>query len=71
MPEPTRNTCPTCPKRKLHGHYLCGTCWKTLPAAARNELNRRDAAAFRRLSDLHEQIRAGVSLNQIEITDAQ
>lgn len=60
--------CPACDGPKNGRHYLCDGCWWTLPRAARGPLLRRDALAVRRLSELLEQIRAGVPLHQITIT---
>ncbi|TDD31660.1 hypothetical protein E1287_25710 [Actinomadura sp. KC06] len=63
-----RATCPSCQGEKLPSHYLCLTCWRKIPEATRKALNRRDAAAFRRLSDLREQLRRNVPLNEIQVT---
>ena len=59
--------CPACKGTKQPADYLCRGCWWTLPRAARGPLLRRDALAVRRLSELLDQIRAGVPLHQIEI----
>ncbi|MGH3376009.1 MAG: hypothetical protein ACRDP6_14820 [Actinoallomurus sp.] len=60
--------CPACSATKEPKKYLCRGCWFTLPRAARGPLLRHDAQAFRRLSELLEQIRNDVPLNQIQIT---
>ena len=65
----TRCPTPGCASRKpWPRQYLCRGCWFTLQPATRRALNLHDAAAFRRLSDLLEQLRAGVALHQIQIT---
>lgn len=70
MPDPTANICRGCNGPKRRTHYLCRPCWGQLTPAAQAALNKRTGAAFRRLSDLHEQLRAGVPLHEIEIADA-
>ncbi|GAA2456268.1 hypothetical protein GCM10010191_89550 [Actinomadura vinacea] len=66
MPD-TRTVCRSCQGTKLARHYLCGDCWAQLPEPARTALNRRDNVAFRRLVDLHTQLREGVPLHEIEV----
>lgn len=69
MADPTASICKACGKPKWRHHYLCRACWRQLPQQARNALNLHDARAVRRLSDLHEQLRARVALNKIVIAD--
>lgn len=68
--EPTdRHTvCPACAAPKPRHHYLCRFCWRQLPADTRAALRRTDTLAFRRLSQLLEQLREGRDLNQIEVS---
>jgi hypothetical protein len=48
--------------------YLCGNCWSRLSAATRRALNRRDDRAVARLRDLHNQLDAGIPLEEIKVT---
>jgi hypothetical protein len=61
-------TCPSCGGAKNPRHYLCPSCWRQLPDATRRLLYRKDRLAFRRLSDLHEQLRNDVPLNEIQVS---
>ena len=62
--------CPACGKAIAARFYLCRSCWGELPADVRWALNRKDGLpAARRLAQLLEQIKAGVPLNDIEITE--
>ncbi|MGW2379282.1 hypothetical protein [Streptomyces sp. NPDC001658] len=45
--------CPGCSGRRHRGHYLCLSCWRSLPADTRGRLARRDSRAFLRLRQLH------------------
>jgi hypothetical protein len=60
-------TCPSCKGTKAKQYYVCPTCWFALPSPARAALNLEDTRAFRRLSDLLEQLRNNVPLEEIEI----
>ena len=60
-------TCPSCRDPKPARLYLCRGCWYTLRPNVRAALNRRDALAARRLSQLLDQLRADVPLHQIEV----
>lgn len=60
--------CPACRGRKTARMYLCQGCWFTLQPGARRALNQRGAVAVDRLTQLLDQIRAGVALREIEIT---
>ncbi|MEU4825082.1 hypothetical protein AB0H37_24690 [Actinomadura sp. NPDC023710] len=60
--------CPSCGREKNPRHYLCRGCWAQLPDTVRRLLYRKDRLAFRRLSDLHEQLRNNVPLHEIEVT---
>ena len=61
-------TCPACGGGKNPRHYLCRGCWPQLPDTVRRLLYRKDRLAFRRLSDLHEQLRNDVPLSEIQVT---
>lgn len=67
-PSPTTCPAPGCTSRKKAAHYLCQGCWFTLKPAARRALSRRDNAAFRRLSELREQLRQDTPLYEVVIT---
>lgn len=69
MADATASICKACNKPKWRHHYLCRACWRQLPQQARTALNIHDSRSVRRLSDLHEQLRAGAALNEIEIAD--
>ncbi|MCP9947341.1 hypothetical protein [Actinomadura madurae] len=60
--------CPSCGGEKSPRHYVCRPCWRLLPAETQRRLYRKDPAAFRRLSDLHEQLRNNMPLNEIEVS---
>ncbi|MFE9099770.1 hypothetical protein [Actinomadura geliboluensis] len=60
--------CRSCGGEKPPRHYLCRVCWLRLPAQTQRLLNRRDRLAFRRLADLHEQLRNGVDLADIQVS---
>lgn len=60
-------SCPACAAPKAKTQYLCKPCWFSLPLTARTALKKPDMQAFRRLSDLLEQIRNGVPLGEIEV----
>lgn len=59
--------CPGCPGRREHGHYLCNTCWRTLPASTRGRLTLRDRRAFLRLRQLHAELAAKTPLPLIRV----
>jgi hypothetical protein len=61
-------TCPACPRTRNRGHYLCPTCWRTLPAITRGRLALSDPHAFRRLRELHGQIAEHVPLAIIRVS---
>jgi hypothetical protein len=63
----SRRPCPACQGDKLPSHYLCGNCWSGLPRDAKRLLSLRDPAAFRRLSELLDQLRNGLPLSEIRI----
>lgn len=48
--------------------YLCGNCWGRLSAATRRALNRKDSRAVARLRELHQQLDAGIPLEEIQVT---
>ncbi|WP_203596252.1 hypothetical protein [Actinomadura bangladeshensis] len=60
--------CKSCGGEKNPRHYLCPGCWRQLPAVTQRRLYRKDRAAFRRLADLHEQLRNNVPLAEIEVS---
>jgi hypothetical protein len=62
--------CPAClaPRARAQD-YLCAGCWWTLPKTARTLLGRRDSQARGRLLQLYRQIRDGVPLHKIQITN--
>lgn len=60
--------CPACRGARYERHYLCRSCWWTLPAPARAALNRRDRRAAARLIELHRQLHAHVPMHEIEVT---
>lgn len=60
--------CPSCKAEKLGRHYLCESCWWTLPSQARGPLLRKDDLAVRRLAELLDQLKAGTALHKIVIT---
>lgn len=63
-----RRCCPACGVTLVSArHYVCGACWRALPAETRAALNRRDALTVRRAADLFEQIRQAVPLNEITV----
>jgi hypothetical protein len=64
----TARACPGCPKQRDPGKYLCGDCWRALPAAARRLLRKRDRFAVERLRQLLDQLREGVPPHGVEIT---
>ncbi|MEC3995053.1 hypothetical protein VSR01_16530 [Actinacidiphila sp. DG2A-62] len=64
----TATPCPSCRTPKPVRHYLCPACWRQLPAAARDALDRRDGQAFARLRELRASLAAGVPLADISIT---
>jgi len=57
-----------CTATKRAHQYLCRGCWATLHPRTRTALSRHDDLAVRRLSQLLEQLRAGVALHKIEVT---
>lgn len=60
--------CPGCPTgRRQPRQYLCLACWRTLPAATRGRLARRDARAMLRLRQLHAELEAGTPLAVIRV----
>ncbi|WP_329519118.1 hypothetical protein [Spirillospora sp. NBC_01491] len=62
-------TCQSCGGRKKEGHYLCRVCWFMLPEPTRTRLARRDALAYRRLAELHDQLRRTVPLTEITVRE--
>lgn len=66
--DPRTRHCPSCEQPRRPTAYLCRTCWNRLPVSAQAALCRRDNTAFRRLAELHEQLRAGRALARIKIT---
>ncbi|MFC8723691.1 hypothetical protein [Streptomyces bacillaris] len=65
---PATAYCRACRGRKTPGHYLCETCWFTVPAPARRALTLRDAQAVDRLRALLNHINSGLPLADLEIT---
>lgn len=64
----TTRPCPGCPTGvKGPGKYLCLSCWRSLPMAARRALSRRDRQAIDRLQELYRQLAKGVAPGEIEI----
>jgi hypothetical protein len=61
------SACRCCGEAKAPRMYLCRGCWFTLQPTTRTALNRRDAFAMRRLSDLYEALRQGTALHLIEV----
>jgi hypothetical protein len=61
--------CPSCrTAARRRRHYVCGSCWWSLPAHTRTRLNRRDSRAAARLIELHRQLAAAVPLAEIEVS---
>jgi len=62
--------CRPCGKTRRPKQYLCPSCWFQLSPAAREALNLRDVLALRRLASLHEQLRKGVLLAEVDMDGA-
>lgn len=63
-----RTQCPACGATLINaGHYVCGGCWRALPADTRTALNRRDTLTVRRAADLFDQIHQAVPLDEITV----
>lgn len=60
--------CVACDQPRRAGHYMCGSCWRALPAAARAALNKKDNLALERLRELLDQLRDGRTLAEIQVT---